>query len=84
MSDMKNLIDEYRNDAVFWEGQADQWRSLATALALDGFLPLDAEESVLWTVPKTTLELAANYILEPKQLKKGVKLSLTKVLFDDS
>lgn len=84
MSDLKELVDGYikerddaRNQAAFFQGQAAQWQSLATALA---FRLENANSLNLTQLTKVHMENAALWILEPKQLKSGtIKLKLTKV-----
>lgn len=84
MSDLKELVDGYiaerdqaRNQAAFFQGQAAQWQSLATALALR----LENANSLnLTQLTKAQQEQAIRWVLEPTQLKNGtVKLKLTLV-----
>ena len=75
MSEMKNLIDEYSNDARFWEGQSNQWRALSIALLLR--LEYDNGEYV---IPANVVEQTANYDIEAEQSDSGeVTVTLTNV-----
>ena len=74
MSEIRNLIDEYRQDAVFQRNQASQWRTLAVALALQ----VEGSE-MEWTIESPELESASAYTLEAIQTdKNGIRVTLTK------
>ena len=86
MSEIKELIDGYieerdiaRNTAAFYQQQAAQWQSLATAMALAERLATGLSGN--WTISIESMEEAALWGLEPKQLEHrlGVKLILTLI-----
>ena len=72
MSEIRDLIEEYQRETVFWENQSNQWQALATALAC-------RNQDRLGLLTTGEMKAASNMILEPKQLKKGVKLTLAEV-----
>ena len=76
MSDIRNIIEEYRNDAMLYAQQAAMWRQIATTLAL-------REDDAAGTpimLTKVAMTDASIWVLEPKQLKTGaVKLTLSLV-----
>ena len=84
MSKMKNLIDEYSNDARFWEGQASQWRTLAIAFLLD----LRSDEDISIVIPyyipyyisESVIENVTNYDISAEQgADNEIVVTLVKV-----
>ena len=88
MSELKQVIDEYiqerddaRNTVAFYQNQVAQWQSLATAMAL-------AERDFTefggnWTISTASMEQAALWELEPKQLDLGLGVKLTLTLIEE-
>ena len=72
MSEIKNLIDEYSNEAVFWENQANQWRRLATVLAMEA----DKEE---WTIQDPEIRDASAYELLVEQIDDDISVRLIRI-----
>ncbi len=79
-SDIRNLIEEYQDEAAFQENQVVQWRGLATALVLQSLTPdgyLD-EENNSWFVGSSTLEQIQDWNIDAEQVDGEVVITLTK------
>ena len=70
-SDIRNLIEEYQDEAVFQENQAAQWRGLCTAILI-GFDDND------YTILRNELEAVADYTVDAVQDGDVVVVTLTK------
>ena len=72
-SDIRNLIEEYQNEALFQENQAVQWRGLCTAILLG----VD-QEAADFRILREELEAVENYTIEAVQDGDVVTITLTE------